>query len=169
MPYADKSKDSDCKRKWAREHPEQVKDSQQKYVEANREKVREASRIGSLKYYWADPERTKRRVREWELANPEKAKIKRRLHVFAKYGLVYADIEGMQAIQGFKCKLCSEGLSGLYGYEIDHVVPVSRGGATERSNLQLLCVPCNRGKSHQTDDEYIQHCLKVVKANLGGW
>lgn len=30
--------------------------------------------------------------------------------------------------------------------EVDHIIPVSRGGKTVRENLQPLCVPCNRAK-----------------------
>ncbi|VWB64763.1 hypothetical protein BLA15816_03056 [Burkholderia lata] len=30
--------------------------------------------------------------------------------------------------------------------EIDHIIPVSRGGTNEFSNLQTLCIDCNRGK-----------------------
>ena len=29
-------------------------------------------------------------------------------------------------------------------FEVDHVVPRSRGGTDHKSNLQLLCSPCNR-------------------------
>lgn len=32
--------------------------------------------------------------------------------------------------------------------EIDHIVPVSKGGKTEPSNLQTLCWKCNRSKSN---------------------
>ena len=31
--------------------------------------------------------------------------------------------------------------------EIDHIIPVSKGGLTEESNLQTLCWKCNRSKS----------------------
>ena len=31
--------------------------------------------------------------------------------------------------------------------EIDHIIPVAKGGLTEESNLQTLCWKCNRAKS----------------------
>lgn len=31
--------------------------------------------------------------------------------------------------------------------QYDHIIPVSRGGATTAKNLQLLCEPCNRAKA----------------------
>lgn len=32
--------------------------------------------------------------------------------------------------------------------EIDHIIPVSKGGCTEEKNLQTLCWKCNRSKSN---------------------
>jgi len=31
--------------------------------------------------------------------------------------------------------------------EVDHIVPLSRGGGDERSNLQPLCRPCHAAKT----------------------
>ena len=44
---------------------------------------------------------------------------------------------------GARCRKCGRS-SNL---EIDHIVPVSRGGQTEELNLQTLCRRCNRAKS----------------------
>lgn len=42
------------------------------------------------------------------------------------------------------CRTC-----GNPAKDIDHITPVSRGGQTELSNLQLLCRPCHQQKSRQ--------------------
>lgn len=36
--------------------------------------------------------------------------------------------------------------------EVDHIIPVSKGGKTEPNNLQTLCWRCNREKSDKIDD-----------------
>lgn len=37
--------------------------------------------------------------------------------------------------------------------EIDHIIPVSKGGYTVESNLQTLCWKCNRSKSNKIIEE----------------
>jgi HNH endonuclease len=43
---------------------------------------------------------------------------------------------------GARCRKCR----ALIRLEVDHIVPVSKGGRTEESNLQTLCRRCNRRK-----------------------
>jgi 5-methylcytosine-specific restriction endonuclease McrA len=48
------------------------------------------------------------------------------------------------------CALCQRDLSRLVAVEpeqnYDHMVPLSRGGLNDVTNIQLLCSPCNVAK-----------------------
>lgn len=46
----------------------------------------------------------------------------------------------------FRCQICGRTAAEGVALEIDHVVPISKGGKTVPSNLQTLCRECNRGK-----------------------
>jgi hypothetical protein len=43
-----------------------------------------------------------------------------------------------------RCKCCGSSLN----LEYDHITPYSCGGSSEVSNIQLLCMQCNRSKSN---------------------
>ena len=43
---------------------------------------------------------------------------------------------------GAQCRRCRTAVN----LEVDHIIPVSKGGKTEESNLQTLCRRCNRRK-----------------------
>ena len=45
---------------------------------------------------------------------------------------------------GGKCRCCGS----TQNLEYDHIIPFSCGGNSEASNIQLLCMPCNRSKSN---------------------
>ena len=48
----------------------------------------------------------------------------------------------------FTCKICGNSTHQEPNLllEIDHIIPVSKGGCTEEDNLQTLCWKCNRNK-----------------------
>lgn len=48
----------------------------------------------------------------------------------------------------YKCKECGATKEET-SLEIDHILPVSRGGTDELDNLQTLCKECNRAKEHR--------------------
>jgi len=47
---------------------------------------------------------------------------------------------------GFRCVMCGATAAVGAVLQVDHILPVSRGGKTTIGNLQTLCDRCNRGK-----------------------
>jgi Protein of unknown function DUF262/HNH endonuclease len=85
-----------------------------------------------------------------------------RRDVLRKYLLLGApEMEQKDNTRGFKpeqrlavyyrdkgiCQICSVVCEGD-AWEVDHVIPYSRGGKTLLGNAQLTCVPCNRSKGN---------------------
>lgn len=52
----------------------------------------------------------------------------------------------------FKCVLCGATAKDGAALHVDHIIPVSKGGKTESSNLRTLCDQCNLGKRDKYDD-----------------
>ena len=54
----------------------------------------------------------------------------------------------------FTCKYCGNSIQKEPNLllEIDHIIPVSKGGCTVEDNLQTLCWKCNRAKSSKIID-----------------
>lgn len=48
----------------------------------------------------------------------------------------------------YTCRICGKYMPDQVGLHIDHIVPVSKGGKTVPSNLQVLCSKCNGTKSN---------------------
>jgi hypothetical protein len=46
----------------------------------------------------------------------------------------------------FRCKLCGRNADEGVKLEVDHIIPVSKGGKSVDSNLRTLCRECNQGK-----------------------
>lgn len=64
-----------------------------------------------------------------------------------------ADISILRRRQNDRCAYCGESVQG-FG-EIDHMMPVSRGGTNSIENLILACRTCNRDKTNKTAAEFI--------------
>jgi 5-methylcytosine-specific restriction endonuclease McrA len=50
----------------------------------------------------------------------------------------------------YVCRRCRNEFTRLDDLEVDHIIPVSRGGSDRPSNLQLLCPICNKRKGSRT-------------------
>lgn len=54
---------------------------------------------------------------------------------------------------GFRCVLCGATAENGTRLHVDHIMPVSKGGKTEPSNLRTLCDRCNFGKGDKYDPD----------------
>ena len=52
---------------------------------------------------------------------------------------------------GFRCQICGRTAQDGVKLHVDHIIPVSKGGKTEMSNLRTLCSDCNVGKKDKYD------------------
>jgi 5-methylcytosine-specific restriction endonuclease McrA len=143
------------RRQFAEENPDYYK----RYYLANRDAIRAAQK----KWWWDNREREIQRSLEYQRQNPERVReIKRRyeqtergqlarvLNLWRRRARIKnapgtASIDDVKARWDFYGRLCY--LCGATATEIDHVIPIARGGSNWPSNLRPACGPCNRKKS----------------------
>ncbi|WP_108775598.1 HNH endonuclease [Lactimicrobium massiliense] len=51
----------------------------------------------------------------------------------------------------YTCQICGKYMPDGVGLQIDHIIPVSKGGKTVPSNLRVLCSKCNGRKGNKLD------------------
>ena len=49
----------------------------------------------------------------------------------------------------YTCQICGKYMPDEVRLQIDHIIPVSKGGKTIPSNLQTLCSKCNGKKANK--------------------
>lgn len=49
----------------------------------------------------------------------------------------------------YTCQKCGKYMPDEVGLHIDHIIPVSKGGKSVESNLQVLCSKCNGRKTNK--------------------
>lgn len=47
----------------------------------------------------------------------------------------------------YTCQICGKYMPDEVGLQVDHIIPIAKGGKTVESNLQILCSKCNSSKS----------------------
>lgn len=121
-------------------------------ADSRRHRERERTR----RRYMSDPAAWLARQKEWRQRNPEKAhayvrasKSKRR-RAAGDQSFTSAQWLALLAFHGGRCAYC--GSDELI--EIDHRVPLARGGSNLIENILPACRRCNRRKHLMTEDEF---------------
>lgn len=144
---------------------EAAKEKSRIYYEANKEAVKGRHRawvvankvkVAETRSAWrgANKEYINEKSREWCKANPEykrNASAKR----LAVPGVITPGwIPKLLELQRWTCIVCNKDLR--FGYHIDHIEPIARGGENTDYNLQALCPRCNLEKSDKDPIEFMQ-------------
>ena len=74
----------------------------------------------------------------------------RKYHAKSQRALMTPDLRRRIAERdNYTCQICGKYMPDGVGLHIDHIVPVSKGGKTVPSNLQVPCSKCNGSKSNR--------------------
>lgn len=150
---------------WRLEHQEELaqKDAERRATPENRERARGAARQWRLD----NPELSRQGTANWQAANPERsAELKRRAARRrrarkAQNGFeVYEDQDIFERDQWI-CHLCTEAIdpelprSDPLGATIDHLLPISKGGADRPDNVAAAHWICNVRRNDALLEDYI--------------
>jgi 5-methylcytosine-specific restriction endonuclease McrA len=136
-------------RKWKDENIEKVRRYRREWQARNKEKARK------IKKNWRDNNLEKARAnrRKWLADNPEKNTVylENRRASKIKNGGTITEKEWKDLCEkyGNMCLCCKRADVRL---TLDHVVPLSSGGANTIGNAQPLCLSCNSAKGAKTID-----------------
>lgn len=107
-------------------------------------------------YERTKPARMARR-KIWRHANPDKviAQANKRRAAKLKSGGHYTadDVARLIRMQKYKCAECNKSVRLQRTRHVDHIMPLSKGGSNDASNIQILCSTCNlmKGAMHPLD------------------
>jgi 5-methylcytosine-specific restriction endonuclease McrA len=122
------------------------------------EKHPEKNGFWSRRWEAANKERAKAVRKAWRIANPENVTEINRRNRHKRRGAPgrhsVSDIREIIEAQRGKCAYCRKDVRKKY--HVDHIVPISKGGTSNRSNLQILCPWCNRSKKARDPIEFAQ-------------
>lgn len=74
----------------------------------------------------------------------------------------WKDLKMLIEKQGYKCSLTGDDISFEADIDLDHIIPTTRNGKNELSNVRWVTRQANRLKNNLTDSELIELCLKII-------
>lgn len=144
---------------WKKNNPEKRRASNKAYKKRYPEKVAAQKK----RSYLRNPEKHIQRTRDYRLRNPETnsnwkknnvEKVReysnRRRKILIANGVYEIRASFLKRLYASACVVCGS----KKRVEMDHVVPISRGGKHTEGNLQPLCKSCNAAKQDKLMIEF---------------
>jgi 5-methylcytosine-specific restriction endonuclease McrA len=151
---------SNCRRYYREINKEKNKIYQQIYKAQHRERLLAEKRVASRIYYQKN--RQKVLDRQKSVVRPEIGQLKQILRRARKQqnGIFRVTAREIQRLRAMGCLYCGKATSGT----IDHIIPLSRGGAHKIGNLVASCLTCNLQKGTKFLSEWKLQKLKMSEA-----
>jgi 5-methylcytosine-specific restriction endonuclease McrA len=127
---------------------EKVRATKKAYAEKTKERRREVM----LAWQRANKDKVRLAGQQWNARNPgASSERSRRRRTKLNGNTIFAVSKNfINNLKSMPCAYC-----GTKGFiEIDHVVPISRGGTHSEGNLLPSCITCNRSKGDRTITEW---------------
>jgi 5-methylcytosine-specific restriction endonuclease McrA len=124
------------------------------YYSKNKERIAQRQRA----YYLKNKEYVAARQLIYLSNNPEWARQRlntrhvRKLQAEGTHAA--ADIQAQYERQKGRCYWCNVKVGNTY--DVDHIVPLSRGGTDWPENIVITCPSCNRSKGNKLPHEWVQ-------------
>lgn len=127
------------------------------YERTNRERNRDAINARKRLAYAANPEAGRLSSKEFRRRNPEivrqQARVRRARLAKAEGSHTAEDVRRLIAQQNGCCHWCGKPLEGTYN--VDHRIPLSKGGSDAPANLVITHPTCNLQKRDKMPWEYL--------------
>ena len=152
----------DCVIKYRKNNREKISEANKKYRKSNLEKIKQSKK----EYREANPEKIKELKKKWAQANPEKDREGRRRNERKRRALKlqngyspYTEAEVLN-LYGTNCHLCGQPIDfeaprrfnkpgWELGLQMDHVIPISKGGPDTLENVKPAHGLCNITKNNK--------------------
>jgi 5-methylcytosine-specific restriction endonuclease McrA len=150
--WRDPAKSQAAGRVWRKNNPERVREQREKWTAANPEKLAAHYRKKGKRRRERLPEHLREMMRQWRTKNPEAraAQFQRRRALELN-----APGAGVSTEQWVTVKADYSGLCAYCGtmpdkLQMDHIEPLSKGGAHDTENVAPACRSCNASKNNRT-------------------
>ncbi len=135
---------------WREANKERIKEQQKAYRDANKEKKKA--------YDKANKEKQKAYYKAYKQANKDKVNVananRRALKFRATIRLTELDkfvIDEMYDLAQRRTEQTG------FAWEVDHIIPLTKGGLHKPTNLQVVPASWNRAKGNKSEDKYNDH------------